>query len=129
MWARAVKAMLGTWLMISPFIFPRPPHSEMAVWATELAGGALVITLSLLSCWKRASWTVFLLLIPVVWMFGFGYFGFSHPRPPAAQNFISVAILLLMFLIIPRSATAPPERGGQREFLANVHPLRPHRRS
>jgi hypothetical protein len=44
-----------------------------------------------------------------IWLVGFGYFGSSHPLPPALQNDLLIGLLLLMFAIIPNRASSPPQ--------------------
>lgn len=48
MWSRVVEAMLGCWLLVSPFVF-RHPFSEPQLWIVDLIAGLAVITCGLLS--------------------------------------------------------------------------------
>ena len=108
MWARVCELMLGVWLMLSPFIFRGTDELEQLFWI-HLGAGAAVVIFSLLSFWRPAGWAHFLTAALAVGLGTFAYFAFDRPGPPAAQNAIAVALLLMMFAIVPNEATLPPE--------------------
>jgi hypothetical protein len=107
MWARVAELMIGVWLMLSPFVFRGTESIERFI-PIDLAAGLIVIVLSLLSFWRRTEWahlvTVGLALALGAW----AYLAFERPGPPAAQNEITVAILLILLGIIPNEASRPP---------------------
>ena len=107
MWARVIEAMLGVWLIISPFVF-RHPSDATALWTSDLVSGSAVITLALLSYWEPTRHAHVLLLVVATWLIGFGRFWSATPLPPGQQNDIVIGLLLLMFAIIPNQATLPP---------------------
>lgn len=114
MWARAVKTMLGLWLMLSPLVIGYGYDGSLFMW-NDLIGGALIVTLALLSCWRRARRAALLTVPIAIWIAGYSYFGYSHPRPGPAQNEIALGILILMFAIIPLDSSAPPPAGMRHE--------------
>jgi hypothetical protein len=115
MWARTVEVMLGFWLGASPFIFSHSPV-EPRLWWNDLGSAFLIITISLFSFWSRTMRAHLLNILMALWLIGFGYFGFGgEPPPPAAQNDLTVGLILLMLAVIPSEATLPPK--GWREFI------------
>lgn len=114
MWARAVEVMLGFWLAASPFIFRHSPD-EPSLWWNDFASAFLVITISLLSFWSRTMRFHLLNILVAVWLVGIGYFGFGETPLPAAQNDLTVGLILLMLAIIPSEATLPPR--AWRKFI------------
>jgi hypothetical protein len=114
MWARTVEVMLGFWFAASPFIFSHSPD-EPRLWWNDLGSAFLIIAISLLSFWSRTRRAHLLNILVALWLIGFGYFGFGDPPPPAAQNDLTVGLILLMLAIIPSEATLPPR--GWREFV------------
>jgi hypothetical protein len=111
MWPRIVTMMFGVWLMMSPLIFARDVGGEVTgLWLHDLIMGALIVGFSLLSLWRRAEKSFIVLIFIALWLWGFGYFAFEHPRSGQAQNRIIIGILLLMHSILPARATDPPPR-------------------
>jgi hypothetical protein len=107
MWARTSEVMLGLWLAASPFIFGHPAH-EPRLWWNDFGMAFLIVTLSLLSFWSRASHAHLLNLFVGLWLVGIGYFGSGRPPTPAGQNELIVGLVLLMLALIPSEATLPP---------------------
>lgn len=107
MWPRTVEVMLGLWLGASPFIFQHPA-SEPAFWWTDFVCAFLIVTISLASFWSRTLHAHVLNLGVALWLVGFGYLAFGASPPPAAQNELTVGLLLLIVAIIPSEATLPP---------------------
>jgi hypothetical protein len=106
MWARVVEMMLGCWLIVSPWIFRHPTY-ETALWWIDIASGSLVVIFALFSFWER---TYRAHLGTVLLALALGLFG-RFAMPPehvAAQNHVTVALLLLMLAIIPTEASRPP---------------------
>jgi hypothetical protein len=114
MWARTAEVMLGLWLAASPFIFGHPPD-EPALWWNDFGAAFLMVTVSLLSFWGRASHAHLLNILVGLWLVGFGYFGSGDPPSPAAQNDLIVGILLLMLAIVPSHAALPPWEWREKE--------------
>jgi hypothetical protein len=108
MWPRVVELMLGLWLVLSPFIF-RGTESVEAFAAIDMTAGACVVILSLLSFWRRAEWAHLGTALLALALGTYAYFGWERPGPPAAQNEISVALILLLLAIVPNEASRPPK--------------------
>ena len=107
MWARTVEFMLGCWLMLSPFIF-RHPADHSALWANDMACGAAVIVISLVSHGSLSRYLHLATAGVALWLFFFGYFYRPYPTPPPLQNDILAGLLLLIFAVIPNQAALPP---------------------
>ena len=116
MWPRPVEVMLGCWLAASPFIFSHS-SAEPRLWWNDLGSALLIVTFSLFSFWSRATRAHLLNILMALWLVGFGYFGFADQSPPAAQNDLTVGLILLMLAIIPSEATLPPK--GWRDFAGS----------
>jgi SPW repeat len=127
MWARVIEVMLGCWLAVSPFVF-RHAADERSLWANDLACAFTIVALALLSYWQRMRHAHLAIAAVAIWLIGFGYFGSSHPLPPALQNDLLVGLLLLMFAIIPNKASLPPR--AWLDFYAGVqHGYKPAQRT
>jgi uncharacterized membrane protein len=107
MWPRLVEAMLGLWLMASPFIFGIPLDRTL-VWAVTLGAGGAVFVLALLSCWPRARLAHYVTVGVGIGLFFFGYLQ-SDWMAGFHQNHMMVGLLLAMFSILPTDTTLPPE--------------------
>ena len=108
MWPRVAELMLGLWLMLSPFVF-RGTESVEAFAAIDMAAGACVVLLSLLSFWPRAEWAHLGTALLALGLGTYAYLAWERPGPPAAQNEIFVALLLLLLAIVPNEASRPPK--------------------
>ena len=107
MWARTAELMLGVWLILSPLIFRGTPSAEQFFWI-DIAAGSAVVVLSLLSFWHRTDWAHLVTALVAVGFGLFAYLGWERPGPPAAQNVITVAYILLLLAIVPNEANQPP---------------------
>ena len=114
MWPRIIELMLGSWLIVSPFVFRDTPELERYTWSF-VGSGAVVVIASLLSFWEPAASARFLTLLTSLWLTGHGYFAAVRPGPPAAQNEIMVGLLLLVFAILPNDTNRPPVDWRDRE--------------
>ena len=108
MWPRVAELMIGCWLVLSPLIFRGTLAVEQFA-VVDVAAGGVVIALSLLSFWRRTEWAHFGTGLLALALGVFAYFGFERPAPPAAQNEITVAMILLLLAIIPNEANLPPK--------------------
>ena len=107
MWPRIVEFMLGSWLLISPFIFHHAPDQRL-LWITDMGCGSAVVAISLLSYAPGFRYLHLATVGVSLWLISFGYFYQPYPTPPASQNDILTGLLLAMFAIIPNEATLPP---------------------
>jgi hypothetical protein len=120
MWPRVAELMIGLWLVLSPLIFRNTEAVEQFA-AVDVSAGAAVVILSLLSFWHRAEWAHLGTARLALGLGAFAYFAWERPGPPAAQNEIFVALLLLLLAIIPNEASQPPKPWRRRSV---VPPLR-----
>jgi hypothetical protein len=107
MWARDCEAMIGCWLLASPFIFGHP-DTLWLLWATDLGAGLATIVLALASYWRPLRHAHLAILLVAAWLLGFGRLSGSPPLAPALQNDILVGLVLLLFAIVPNRASDPP---------------------
>ena len=108
MWARVIELMLGVWLGISPFVFGLAADETMA-WAVCFGFGLLLVVSSSLAYWEPTRLSPHVVTLPsaialAVWSWA----GAGESAAPIMQNFLVVAVLLLMFAIVPNEATLPP---------------------
>jgi peptidoglycan/LPS O-acetylase OafA/YrhL len=108
MWPRIVEVMLGCWLVVSPFIFRHPAEATF-LWANDFAAGAVVIAIALTACWPSAEKLRLLNLLTALYLALVAYLVGGTPPPPAPyQNYMTLALLLLILAVIPTRATLPP---------------------
>lgn len=107
MWSRVVEAMLGCWLLMSPFIFHHPAN-EVGWWLTDLGAGLAAIVFGLFSYWPRTRQAHLLMLIVAAWLIAFAYWQTDGNAAPAQQNEAILGLLMLMFPLIPNHAAYPP---------------------
>lgn len=101
MWARICEIILAVWLVISYFAFEY--HSVEGVICA-----VLILIFALLSYIDKLNKMHLCQIIPTGWLI---YLGFVYPTPwipMGLQNYIVVAVLLLMFTIIPSNASDHP---------------------
>jgi hypothetical protein len=118
MWARTAELMIGFWLVLSPLIFRGTPDAGSFV-VRDVAAGSLVVLFSLLSFWRRTEWAHLVTMALALLLGLAAYFGWSRPGPPAAQNEIMVAWMLLLLAIVPNEATRPPRPWRSRQPSAH----------
>ena len=107
MWPRVVEVMFGAWLLIVPFVFRGTPEVDRFVPSAVLSGSVIIVA-SLMAFWHRTAWARFITLAASLWLMGHGYFAAVRPGPPAAQNEITVGLLLILFAILPNETNRPP---------------------
>jgi peptidoglycan/LPS O-acetylase OafA/YrhL len=108
MWARISEILLGLWLFASYLIF------KTGHWC-DFANGALILIFALLSYKETLNKMHLLQIIPASWLL---YLAYSYPTytlPFGYQNYILVALTLLMFAVIPSRASDHPR--PWRKFL------------
>lgn len=107
MWSRVVEAMLGCWLLISPFIFDHPAE-EVGWWVTDMAVGLAAAVLGIASYWQPTRQAHLLTLVAAAWLLAFAYWQSGGNAAPAQQNEAVLGVLLLMLPLIPNHAAHPP---------------------
>jgi hypothetical protein len=114
MWPRIAEILLGGWLAASPWALS-PTAGNSWPWINDMSAGLAIVVLAALSFFRPLGWA-HLLEIPVgLWLLGFAFL--ASPPSAAAQNEILVALVLLMFAIIPNEASRPAR--SWREFEAS----------
>jgi hypothetical protein len=98
--------LAGLWLVGSPWIFQ---YSNSWFYWNDIVSGCAVILLAAASFAHPTRWAHLVIGAVAVWLGASAYFGFDRPGPPAAQNEIVIAVLMLMFFLIPNQASKPPE--------------------
>lgn len=101
MWARISELILGLWLFASYFVFADYPR-------VGFFAATLMCIFALFSYINFLNKMHLLQVIPAALLI---YEGFSYPTPflPfGLQNFVVVALLLLMFTIVPSNASDHP---------------------
>lgn len=107
MWPRVVEVMLGAWLVITPLVF-RGTDDVDRYAVNAVVSGAIVIVASLMAVWRRTGWMRFVTLATSCWLAGHGYLSAVRPGPPAAQNEITIGLVLLLFAILPNDVNREP---------------------
>jgi hypothetical protein len=116
MWPRITELCLGTWLVLSPWIVSRVP-GDAYLHASAAACGALVVVLSVFSLWSRRDWARFAVGAAALWLGGFAWASAPRPGPPAAQNAITVGLLLATLFLLPNRASLPPRPWRRQDRL------------
>ena len=110
MWPRVTEAVLGAWLLASPFLLGAP--SADATWVPQVLGlGVLLVA------WRsrEARLLHFLVVAVALALIAWGWARFPRPGPPIAQNAIVTGLVLGLTGIIPNHAADPPP--GWRPFV------------
>jgi hypothetical protein len=106
MWPRVAEIVLAGWLAASPAVFGHvggPAMLRTSDWICAAAIAACALG-SFVERWRRLHLAE---LLVAGWLMGFGYLASSEPLP-ALQNNILVAMVLMMFAIVPNQANRPP---------------------
>lgn len=101
MWARYSEIILSIWLLSSHFIF------STKMWE-DLVLTLFILIFSLLSFYDKLNKMHLLQIIPAGWLLILSY---SYPTPWLPfyyQNYILIALSLLVFAIIPSNASDHP---------------------
>jgi hypothetical protein len=97
---------MGCWLAASPLVLRDVSAGDWLAINAYVTGGAIVLC-AVLSLWRPRS-PIHLIQIPIgLWLLGIGFLSSTEPIP-TLQNAILVALLLIMFGIIPNEANQPP---------------------
>jgi hypothetical protein len=102
-----IELAMGAWLMASPWIFGHTDSSS-SYYVKDLVCGGLVVALSALSWWKPASWAHYFTGGVATWLGITTWWFVERPGPPAAQNEITMAVLLVTMFLLPNQASDPP---------------------
>lgn len=103
MWPRVVEAVVGLWLLASPFALGAPTTDAIAV---PLAGGLAVLALDLGA--RRVRLLHFLIVVVGLALIAWGWARFPRPGPAIAQSSIVAGLILGLMGVIPNEAGDPP---------------------
>lgn len=98
MWARICEIILGLWLIASSFIFS----------PKTLLTPLFILLFATLSFSDKLNKMHLLQTLPAAYLL---YLAYSYPTsdlPFGLQNYILIALSLLMFAVIPSQASDPP---------------------
>ena len=107
MWPRIIEALIGCWLVISPFVFRHSPDDQM-LRMHDLWVGCAIVTCAFMSFWRPFRYAHFILIPIAGWLIVFTRW-MGSVELPAYQNHIVVGCLLVMFAILPNDVNSPPE--------------------
>lgn len=107
MWARTFELLLGIWFGISWIIFKYDGNDFFLLW-NDFPCFVLIGSFSLLSYLEKLRHLHLLNFLIGAWLFGFSYLVRYWDMNALAQNYMGVALLLLIFSIIPTHSRRPP---------------------
>ena len=107
MWPRVVEVMLGCWMLLVPFVF-RASAGVEAYTTSAWISAVVIIVASTISFWHPARHFRLVTLAAAVWLALHGYFAAPRPGPPAAQNELTVGLLVILFALLPNEINRPP---------------------
>jgi hypothetical protein len=114
MWPRFAELVIAAWLAASPWVFGHVDGPSL-LRASDWICAAAIAACAAASFTQRARRAHLAELLVAAWLLGFGYLA-SSAALPALQNNILVAMVLIMFAIVPNEANRPPR--AWREFMA-----------
>ncbi len=107
MWARVIEFMLAVWLGISPYIFGYTREMKF-YWYNDYICAFCLSLFALLSFYKPLRKLHLCNLILVFWLIFLGYFLRSNELDNILQNYVVIALLLVMISLVPSEASKPP---------------------
>lgn len=107
MWARTIEFTLAIWLGISWMIFKYNVDTIFLLW-NDIACFVLISCFSLLSYSQRLRHIHLLNFALAVWLIFLAYYLRNIGIGMNANNYMTVALLLLMLTIVPSDCNRPP---------------------
>ena len=104
-WPRYSEMVLGLWLIVAPWILNYGDLSVFRPVNIAAATGILVLDILSITLYKRYAYLAVLGI--ALGLLVHAYFALP-PEVAGTENNIIVALLLLMFAILPTEATLPP---------------------
>ncbi|MCB1110368.1 MAG: hypothetical protein KDK64_05255 [Chlamydiia bacterium] len=105
MWARIVEVCLAAFLCISTWIFPDP----RPFWILNFCLAAWICVFSFLSFYPPLRKIHLMNGIPILILCLVAMVQPNPPPPPLFQSYMTLALLLVLFVIIPTHASRPPD--------------------
>ena len=110
-WPRYCEMLLGLWLLVAPWILN---YGDSDIFRTvNIAAATAILLLDIVSVTLYKRYAYLAVLGIAVGLLAHAFFAMP-PEAAGTQNNIVVALLLLMFAILPTEATLPPP--SWREF-------------
>ena len=112
MWARHMEIALALWLAVSPWVFRHDPEASW-LWIHDLVLALGIGLASSLCHWRPLRRVYLANFLFGTWLVAAGWWLTSWSEGmamPAAQNWMVLGLLLLMFAIVPGEASRPPAR-------------------
>jgi len=104
-WPRYCEIVLALWLLVAPWILN---YGDSAVFRIVNVTAAIsVLLVDILSVTLRKRYAYLTVLGIAFGLLAHAYFA-APPQAAGTQNNIIVALMLLMFAILPTEATLPP---------------------
>jgi hypothetical protein len=105
MWPRYCEVLLALWLMASGWVLEYPDPAQYRL--VSVVAGILVLILDLLSItlYKRYAYLLVLGIAAALLAFSFWL---APAETQGTQNLVVVALLMLIFGVLPTEATQPP---------------------
>lgn len=104
-WPRYSEMLLGLWLIVTPWILNYGDSDVSRTVNIAAATGILVLDILSITLYKRYAYLAVLGI--ALGLLVHAYFALP-PEAAGTENNIIVALLLLMFAILPTEATLPP---------------------
>jgi peptidoglycan/LPS O-acetylase OafA/YrhL len=107
MWGRILQLLVACWLAASPFVFG---HGADATYLLihDFASAAVIALFALLSFHPRLKHAHLATALPAFWMIAAAFVSVPSPPPPAYQNHVILGLFLLILVLVPSHASAPP---------------------
>lgn len=105
MWPRYSEAVLALWLIGSGWVLAYPDPAEYRL--VSVGAGVLILVLDLLSITLYKRYAYVLVLAVAAGLFAFSFW-IAPAEAPGTENLVTVALLLIIFGVLPTEATQPP---------------------
>jgi hypothetical protein len=102
-WPRYCELLLALWLLVSPWMW----NYSGAAAAVSVGAAAAILTLGITSIQRPYSYAYLGILGVAAGLLAHAFL-VSPAGAAATQNHVAVALLLLIFAILPTEATLPP---------------------
>jgi hypothetical protein len=105
MWPRYCEALLALWLIVSGWVLDYPDPGLYRLVSAGTGVLILIVDLLAVTLYKRYA---YLLVLPIAGALIVFSFLVAPAEAPGTQNLVTVALLLLIFGVLPTEATRPP---------------------
>jgi hypothetical protein len=106
MWPRVCEALLGAWLLASPWFLGH--SSNWAMRTADVSAGSLIVLFALASFSNALRRAHLVTVLVAALLIVFSYVAAPMPGSAGVQNDILVGLVLMMIAIVPGEANRPP---------------------